>query len=277
MSSSDRLLVFRYLDYRAFLRDYYLAGKKRGLSYRSISKRAGVKSSNYFKLVIDDKRNLSEPMAVSFGEAVNLEGDALDFFCDLVRFNQAKTASARAAAYERLNGFRRYRNVRKLESAQWEYHSKWYLPAIRELATRADFKAEPHWVAAKLCPSIKISEAKQALSVLFTLGLLKQDSNGSVSVADSLLSTGAQTANVHVVGYHHAMIDLARSSLDRFPGKDRDVSGLTLCLGEDGIERLKDRVGRFRRELLELSELEREPSRVYQVNFQVFPLSSSDS
>lgn len=274
MNPQERPLVFRYLDYRAFLRDYYLEGKTRGLSYRSISKRAGVKSSNYFKLVIDDKRNLSDPMALRFGEAVNLEGSELDFFCDLVRFNQAKTASARAAAYERLNGFRMYRKVRRLESAQWEYHSKWYLPAIRELASRDDFVPEAHWIASRLCPSIKISEARHALSVLFTLGLLEKEDDGSVRVTDNLVSTGPETRNVHVVNYHHAMIDHARASLDRFPGKDRDISGLTLCLGENGIATLKERVGRFRRELLELSELEREPKRVFQVNFQVFPLST---
>lgn len=264
------------MDYRAFLRDYYLEGKKRGLSYRSISKRAGVKSSNYFKLVIDHKRNLTDTTALRFGEAVNLEGNELDFFCDLVRFNQAKTASARAAAYERLNGFRIYRKVRKLESAQWDYHSKWYLPAIRELATRSDFRAEAPWIAGRLCPSIKISEARHALTVLFTLGLLEKQEDGLVRVLDNLVSTGPETSNVHVVNYHHAMIDHARSSLDRFTGKDRDISGLTLCLGENSIKVLKDRVSRFRRELLEMSELERDPKRVFQINFQVFPLSSID-
>jgi hypothetical protein len=34
-------------------------------------------------------------------------------------------------------------------------------------------------------------------------------------------------------------------------------------------------VQRFRRELLELSDLEQQPERVIQINFQIFPLSRS--
>ena len=56
--------VFDYLDYRAFLRDHYLDKKQRqGLSFRGFSKRAGLKSPNYLKLVIDGQRNLTEAMA----------------------------------------------------------------------------------------------------------------------------------------------------------------------------------------------------------------------
>jgi hypothetical protein len=39
------------------------------------------------------------------------------------------------------------------------------------------------------------------------------------------------------------------------------------------LRRLKERVQSFRRELLELSGLESEPSQVVQLNFQLFPLS----
>jgi hypothetical protein len=40
---------------------------------------------------------------------------------------------------------------------------------------------------------------------------------------------------------------------------------------------LKERVQRFRRELLDLSALEEDPAQVVQMNFQLFPLSRADS
>lgn len=50
--------VFEYLDYRAFLRDYYAERKQsRGLSFRSFSKRAGLGSPNYLKLVMEGARS----------------------------------------------------------------------------------------------------------------------------------------------------------------------------------------------------------------------------
>ena len=56
--------------------------------------------------------------------------------------------------------------------------------------------------------------------------------------------------------------------------EDRDISSLTLCVGDDGLRRIKERVQRFRRELLELSVLETAPRQVIQVNFQLFPVST---
>lgn len=268
--------VFEYLDYRSFLRDYYLAQKRRGrgFSYRAFSRRAGLRSPNYLKLVIDGERNLTEGMAERFGRACGLEADDAEYFRDLVLFNQAKTATERAKRYAKLTGFRRYRRAHKLELAQDDYHSKWYLPAIRELAARSDFGEEPAWIAARIRPPITKRQAKKALATLLDLGLLTRDDDGHVVQSEPLVSTGPEAMGVHIVSYHRAMMEQASRSLDLFSGSERDISSLTLCLGGDGLERLKQRILRFRRELLELSAMEDDPEQVVQVNFQLFPLST---
>ncbi len=274
MAAGEKIDVFAYLDYRAFLRDHYLAKKAaRGFSYRAFSKRAGLKSPNYLKLVIDGERNLTPQMAERFAQALGLDGESLTYFVDLVAFNQAKTSTERSNQYARLTSFRGYRKAHKLDLAHAAYHSTWYLPAIRELAVRADFEADPDWVARMMVPPITRSEAERALSTLFELGLLTRLPDGSVKPGEALVSTGPETKGVHIVSYHRAMMARAAESIDLVPGAERDISSLTLCLGEDGIARLKARIQRFRRELLELSELEDDPVQVVQVNFQLFPLS----
>src|SRR5690606_35829004 len=111
-----------------------------------------ISSSNYLKLVIGGKRNLSVSMASQFAKACGLQGTAADFFCELVAYNQAATSAERNRHYERLVRFRPFREIRKLESAQAEYHSTWYLPAIRELCRRTDFREDPKWIAGQLEP-----------------------------------------------------------------------------------------------------------------------------
>ena len=69
------------------------------------------------------------------------------------------------------------------------------------------------------------------------------------------------------------MMDHAKGALDRFPADQRDISSLTLCLGPEGVARVKRALQRFRRELLEVAEIESDPRQVVQVNFQLFPLS----
>jgi uncharacterized protein (TIGR02147 family) len=273
-SSADGPEVFEYLDHRAFLRDYYAAKKaSRGLSFRAFSKRAGLSSPNYLKLVIEGQRNLTPATAASFAKAAGLEGDAARYFAELVVFTQAKTSSERNQSYARITGFRRYREARPLELAHAAYHSTWYLPAIRELASRADFRDDSEWIAATLWPSISVADAAHAMRVLLQLGLLTRTSAGKIVQSDAVVSTGPEVADVNVANYHRMMMQRASDAVDAVPPSERDISSLTLCLGPQGVRRLKQRIQRFRRELLEISTREETLEQVVQVNFQLFPLS----
>src|SRR5262245_35395175 len=99
MPRAQRVEVYDYLDYRAYLRDVYLEGKKRGLSHRSFSRRAGLKSPNYLKRVIDGDRNLSDDMIARFAKALGLDRESSDYFRDLVHFTHARTTTERNTYY----------------------------------------------------------------------------------------------------------------------------------------------------------------------------------
>lgn len=275
MSKAAPAGVYAYLDYRAYLRDYYAAKKaaSRGFSYRSFSKRAGVASPNYLKLVIEGKRSLSTKMAERFAHACALDADSSRYFVHLVSFNQAKTTGERAEFYDKLTGFQRYRQAHKLEIAHAAYYSDWYMPALRELAASRHFREDPEWLADQLIPKITPLQAQRALEVLIELGLLVRGADGKLAQADALLSTGPETRGLHIVAFHQAMTRRAMESIDLVPAPERDISSLTLCVGRGGLQVLKERLQSVRRELLELSALEGEPEQVVQLNFQLFPLS----
>lgn len=276
MAARGDIDVFEYLDYRAYLKDLYVARKQRGrgFSYRAFSRRAGLKSPNYLKMVIDGQRNITASMAERFAQACGLDAEAATYFVNLVAFNQASTGPERNTHYQRLTHSRRYRKAHKLDLAQAAYHSTWYLPAIRELATRADFRDDPAWIGRLLVPPISKDDARRAVATLIELGMLVRDASGRLIQGEALVSTGAETRSLHIANYHRMMMERAAEAIDLFPSEDRDVSSLTVCLGEDGVRRLKERIGRFRRELLEMSALEDDPVRAIQINFQMFPLSA---
>lgn len=266
--------VFVYHDYRAFLGDWYASRKALGrVSYRSFARRAGIGSPSYLKLVVDGERNLSDEMADRFAQACSLGDDARGFFCELVRFNQAASHDERGAAYARLRSFRRYRELHPLEVARDEYHSCWYLPAIREMVLRADFRDDPAWVAEQLVPSIKPSEAARAIETLIELGLLVRAGGRLVQGSAALVASADVPASMHLRNYHRQMIARAAEALDTLPRDRRDVSSVTLAVDEATAERIADAIVGFRRQLLELSALSHEPTRVVQVNIQLFPLT----
>jgi uncharacterized protein (TIGR02147 family) len=267
--------VFDYLDYRAFLRDFYVHRKQtqRGFSHRAFSRRAGLASPNHLKRVMEGDRNLTAEMATRFAKACGLDGEAAEYFENLVAFNQARSATERNGHYARLTGYRQYKKLHKLELAHAAYHATWYLPAIRELAGRKDFQADPTWIAKQLVPPITAAEAKRALATIRELGLLQERDDGQLVRSEAVVSTGSEMPALHVANYHRAMMERAAASIDIVPSASRDISSLTMCLDEDGLRRVKERIQRFRRELIELEMLVDEPAQVIQINFQLFPLS----
>jgi uncharacterized protein (TIGR02147 family) len=270
--------VFAFRDYRAALRALYAHKKAHeyGFSHRAFSRRAGLKSTNFLKLVMDGERNLSSAVAPRFAAALGLTGNAAEFFCELVQYNQAATVRERSLAHERMLRLQPQRAVRELDAQQSAYHAHWYVPAIRELAARADFRADPSWIARVLEPGITSAQASKALAVLTSLGLLRADDAGNLRPVDEHVSTGLAPLGHHVAAYHRAMLERASEALDLFPREEREIASLTLCIDESRLPELKTRMQKFRRELMHFAEQGGDRKRVVQVNFQLFPLSKKE-
>lgn len=271
--------VYSYSDYRRFLADHYAYAKAaHSFSFRAFSQRAGIRSSNYLKLVIDGERNLSAAMAARFAKGCGLTGDRAEFFCELVAYCQATSVAERNRGYERLYRFRPFRAVHQLAKEQAAYHSQWYVPAIRELVRRPDFQDDPAWIALQLEPKISPAQAEKALATLLKLGLLRRQpvkEGGRLEQTSELVTTGAGPLGHHIYSFHHMMLERAGYALDHSPRDERDISCLTLCVSDAKLAELKQRVRAFRQELLQAAELDDQPERVVQVNFQVFALSAS--
>lgn len=269
--------VFEYLDVRSFLRDYYTAKKKagRGFSYRAFSRRAGLSSPNHLKRVIDGDRRLTPQMADVYAQVLGLSGEHAVYFSELAAFSGAKTTAARSRAFERLTSFRRVRQGHELELAHAAYHSRWYVPAIREMMVRPDFSEDPSWIAQQLLPPIRVSEAVEALEILEQLGLVERDEDGRLVQREAVLSTGAETRGMHIAAYHRAMIERASDAIDLVHRDERDISSLTFAADDAMLSEIKQRIQAFRKELIGVLSKNPSGERVIQLNFQLFPLSKS--
>lgn len=268
--------VFEYTDYRSFLRDYYRAAKKnkRKFSYRYLARRAGFSSPNFLKLVIDGKRNLGHDSVERIGDALSLKAEEHQFFANLVAFNQAKTAQDKNRSFARLAANRRFRKARQLDGALFDYLSHWYYPAIRELAGRSDFVEDPEWIAARLVPSVKPFQAAAALEALFRLGLLERDEDNRITRGDPTVTTGHELQSLAVGNYHRQMLKRASESIEEIPPDRRDLSAMTVCINSERVAEAKRRLREFREELMDFCDSDPNPEIVYQINIQVFPMST---
>ena len=274
---SKAINVFGYLNYRRYLAEVYRQKKaeSRAFSYRAFARRAGLSAPNHLKRVIDGERNLSDETAQAYASALELRGDAEGYFLELVRFTQAKSDRQKSESYDRLNRFRGYRRAQRLDANAGMYHSEWYIPAIRELASRPDFRADPKWLAGMLLPPIRETQAAAALRVLSELGMLTIEEDGRATPADQVVSTGPETGSVHVRNYHRSMLQKATESLDAVHPDERDLSAVTLCLPRGALPQLKERVREFRRDVIAMEAPPGLGDQVVHVAIQVFPLSQA--
>jgi uncharacterized protein (TIGR02147 family) len=265
--------VFRYRDYREFLAAFYTQGKAGGLSYRGFARMAGLGAPNYLKLVIDGKRNLSAEMAERFARACRLNEESTQYFTLLVAFNQATADVERNSLHEELSRFARFRSSQRLDLAQKEYHSTWFIPAIRELVTCPGFQEDAAWIAQQLEPCISEKEAAHALEVLQRLGLLERSDSGKLVQAARAVTTGQQASGLYIRNYHAELMQRAVHAMNHLPAEERYLSALTLSASAATWAEVRRRVIEFRQELVALCDADPDPSRVVQLNLQLFPLS----
>jgi uncharacterized protein (TIGR02147 family) len=268
--------LYRFLDYRAFLREWYDAKKKANtrFSHRVFVRRTGQRSPSLLADVIGRRRNLTPELVVAFTKALGLSAEEARFFELLVDLDQADGVEATQTAWERISASRRFKDARRIEGESYRYVSEWFYPAIRELARRPDFEVDADWIAAALAPPITAAKARAALQTLFDLGMLAQKEDGSVVQTEGAIVTPHEVEGLAVHQYHRGMLELAASAIDRFPPEERHFVGVTVCIPEALLPELKKELDRFAERILDRCDgAEVDPDHVVQLNLQLFPLS----
>ena len=84
--------VLEYTGYRQYIADYYADKKaKSAFTWQMFAEKAGFSSPVYLKYVSEGRFNLSEEAALRVAAAMSLVEYERDYFCEMVRFDHAKT------------------------------------------------------------------------------------------------------------------------------------------------------------------------------------------
>jgi uncharacterized protein (TIGR02147 family) len=268
--------VFDYTDYRKYLRDYYENRKAvdRGFTVRYIAENVGFKSASFFCQLISGRSNMSPELACKFSKFIGFNKKESDYFETLVSYNQAKNHPQKKKLFEKLIGFKQSK-IRTIDSDLYEFYDKWYYNAIRELLFFYPFSGNFQELAKILNPSISPAEAQKAVALLEQWGLVKKEASGRYVRSDNQsITTGMEAQSFYINNYQHAVLDLAKEALDRFPRDERSLSTLTISLSPGGYNKIESEVHLFRRRMLIIAEEDARENRVYQMNIQLFPMTN---
>ncbi len=278
MKKTVHIDIFRYRDYRQFLRDWYAHAKssRATFSFRAFSQRAGFTSPNFFKLVMDGARNLTEESLAKFVVGLKLNKQEQEFFRNLVFFSQAKDNEAKDRYYRAMLRSRKLRRLQPIEKEKHEYYATWYHPVIRELIAAPEFDGTAEWLAARLYPPITKEQAEKSIELLARLGFIERMKDNRWKQSNPLVSSGPEPASHILFNYHLNMLDLAKGSLRHVGAEKRDVSALTLGVAASRVPQLKQMIREFRNEVLRLASEDANPEEVVQLNIQMFPVTERE-
>jgi len=266
--------LFLYLNYRRYISDFYDEKKRRFsfYSHRLFAQKAGFKSPNYFKMVIEAKRNLSANGIRRCCKALELREREAKYFELLVYFNQSEALEQKNLYLAELMKFRPKNQASKLERQHFTYYEHWYNPVVLELITATDFDGDFKALSQMITPKVAPSKIRESVDLLQQLGMVQKTDSGYKRSATTY-STGPVVAALSVANYHRKMIELASESITRFKASQREVSSLTLGVSEATYELLKKQVTEFQQQVLELIAKDEPTEKVIQLNFQLFPLA----
>ena len=271
------LSIFEFTDYHHFFKSFYQHSKatKRFFSFRYLAQRSGVAPS-LFIAVMRGERRITPAVAKKYAAGMDLTARETDYLLALVAFERAKTHAQKNDAFSRIVRLRGQSKIQFIHADQYEYFSRWYHSAIRELISLPFFREDPSWIAKTLQPAISANQADRSLKLLQRLDLVVRDEQGKLRVAEKAISSEYEMKSLSLRNFSLEMIDRARESLENIPAGKREISGLTMGVSDECIERIKQRIRIFKEEIISMIvDDKNESASVYQMNFQFFPLIKS--
>jgi uncharacterized protein (TIGR02147 family) len=268
------LILFEYEDYRSYLRDFFSAQKrsKKGFTHRSFAKAAGFSSSSFCLHVMGGLKNLSDESIQKIVAALGLHGKAARYFEALVHYNQVKTFHDRELYFSRLNKIRNSTRFYRVNKRQFILYCEWYYSAIRELAVYSDWNGDYKRLGDMTVPPLSAEKAKKAVDTLVDAGLLIKNADGTLRQNAPVISAEAAPAVV-VNKLKKDFLLKALEAEEKFQKPAKYSSSATLSMSMRNFEKAKAMIDGVRQTLLTMAMNDSEVDRVFQVNFQMFPLS----
>jgi len=268
--------IYSYLDYRTYCRDFYTTQKKADsrFSYRSFAKKAPIAGS-YLKHVIDGRRNISPKMSIKFGKGMELQPKQIDYFENLVRFNQAFSLEEKSLYFERLRQ-KRARALKPLGLTEAvDLLSHWYVVAIKEIVVNLNTD-ETRVIQKCLRKKLPENLIQKTVENLKKLGWLLKVEDRWTSRA-SQVQFPDEVKSYIVRSFHRQMLELAVEALGDEIG-EREFGAAMFTFPSSRVTELKKRIKDLQKELITFvqdvasSSKNREDHLVYHLGVQCFAL-----
>jgi uncharacterized protein (TIGR02147 family) len=265
--------VTDYLDYRSFLKDYFLKQKEihPGFSVRSFARHPSLMltSSGFMTQLLQGKRNLSQQLRLKFVQALKLDPRDSEYFDFLVQFNQAKSLEEKNYFFSHLSRHRGSR-ARTLLENQNSFFTQWYHTVIWNYFGLPGARRHAPQIAKQLVGGVTQEQVEESMALLQEMGLVTRTANG-FAVTDRHLVTPKVFSGQVAKAYHKEFMRLGAEALDTLPPEERQFNVLTFSVSNKGFSAVKSRIEAFLEEVREIIDRDEDLNQVNVLSLQLFP------
>ena len=276
VSEITRPDIYRYHDYRKFLTDLiqYRKNTEAGFSLRAVAKKSNL-AVGYLSMILSGDRKMLHETLEKIAKPLGLNASEKSYLELLRTVADSDSSSIKHEALTRLKKFKSYRHENAKEVEVYQYLTRWYYVAIREMASLFDFQPDPKWIQKKLRKKVSLKEVEDAMNFLLENGYLKRETDGSVKPVEKEILCLGGVYQLALTQFHREMLQVATESFDTSAIEERDVTGYTLAIPKEKLGDLKKMCFEFLRQVASLEDPTQKPDSVYHVTVAAIPLTQN--
>lgn len=279
LSNKERPQLSVYMDYRIYLKDFYLWKRSgtmadlRPYSFAVFAAAADIRSPNYLKLVMEGTRNLSEAMAEKFARALGLNRAEAEEFKALVAYTQAGQPVERNGFLNKLNELRVQKKIDRgeMSSASWSAIPNWtgwvILQALDLFGGSASSLQIETWLSSKATREAVRKTVQHLIQCGFVVFEPETD---QIKLSSRNLEKLGEMPSDLIRKIQSELILIGNEALFQDDPEEREVGSVTLSLSAEEFEQLKFELRHFRKKLQRQFASKEPGGDIYQVNFQMF-------
>ena len=271
--TDDKNEIFSKDNFLSYLENEIEERKKsvRSFNRKRLADRANI-SKSLLSLILSGQRKVSLNAAEGLSKALALRGKKRRYFLTLARLHNARTDEEKWNIQNELIKIKEGVGEDQLEIRQYRLISLWYYSAVYVLLGLKNISQRPEALLARLGRGLRLEQIEQAFRDLKEMGLIEQK-EGRWLQTKSAVTTGSSNKDAALYQYHHQMLKLAMMSL-KLPPARRELQGLTVAIPQDKLKVVKSKINDFISDLNSYLSEFNEAEQVYQLNMQLFELSS---
>jgi len=279
IKSPKKPYLYDFSDFRAYLEAYfvYLKAKSPKLSKRQWSANIhySLADGSQISRVLNGRKNASTSLVKKLIEYFGFTGTEMEYFQNLVAFNQSTSPKEKTKLFEKLSQFKNS-FARQMNKKEYKFFKEWYFPPIWSYLSTNPKNSDAKQIATALGHKVSVPEIKQALEIMLQLGLIVKVANG-FKVTGEHVRTPEELKDITLMEYNKQFLQKSIERLEEVDAAQRQYNTMVISCSQQSFEEIKVALQKFQDTLRMIVSQDQNETQVYALGMQLFPYISDEN